>query len=307
VSSGKNHPFNWIVLGAMMLGVSMFFALIPLFYFYTPAQVWAFVTFRDEAGLAGSLHYIYSILVAIIFVDIAFIRHFWCRFMCVYKVWQHGFKTKQTLHIEYDASRSEECVKCNLCATSCFLDLDPKRTDIYDTCINCGECVSACDMRQAKKGQPGLLRLVSGDGRRATFGQQAANALGNLSARLSWTLMIGLVGLGMFGWGVWSYQNYHLAVYRADIQQGAQINDYRIAVSNKLYHPAELSISVEGLAPQQYQLSSSTATFTGAERVDLNLHVTDMPQGLHRFVVHAKAPDGWRAHYRVQHFVGSES
>ena len=97
----KNRPLNWLVLIALSAGVAAAVALIPLFYFYEPFLIWKFVTFQHDSGLAPSLHWIYTIFFLVILVDITMIRHFMCRFMCVYKVWQHTFKTKQTLHIAY--------------------------------------------------------------------------------------------------------------------------------------------------------------------------------------------------------------
>ncbi|MGD8567675.1 MAG: 4Fe-4S binding protein [Gammaproteobacteria bacterium] len=303
VGANKNHWLNWTILGASFFAAAMFFALIPLFYFYAPPVVWAFVTFQHNENLASSLHYIYFIFVLVIFLDIAFIRHFWCRFMCIYKVWQHGFKTKQTLHVAYDESRSELCEKCNYCVTHCFLDLDPRKTNIFDTCINCGECITACNNLQAKKGRPGLLSFKIGEQQAGGY-QLLKTRLSSLSSRVHWTIPFALLGVSLFGWGLISYESYHLAVYRADAAHGAQINDYRVAVSNKRYGDAQLDISVEGLQPGSYQLEKTTADFTTAGRVDLRLHVNDgLAPGVHSFLVHACAPDGWQDSYRVQHFV----
>lgn len=306
VAAQKNRLVNWLLLGALLLVTSMVTALIPLFYFYPPSVVWSFVTLQEDVRLASSLHYIYSIFVLVIFVDIGFIRHFWCRFMCIYKVWQHGFKTRQTLHLEYDAQRADECLKCNYCNTVCFLGLDPRRTDIYDTCINCGECIDACNTVQAKKGAPGLLTFKRGARKSGTLATVSSYVV-NLSSRVQWTIPFGVIGLAMFVWGIISYQPYHLAVYRADREHGAEIQDYRIAISNKRYRPAELELSIDGLATQDYALESHTALLDTAGRVDLNLHIKEqLPAGLHAFLVRVQASDGWTRSYRVQHFVASQ-
>ena len=307
VGKDKNKWLNWGILGISFFLAAMFFALIPLFYFYSPSVIWSFVTFQNDERLAESLHFIYFIFVLVIFLDIAFIRHFWCRFMCIYKVWQHGFKTKQTLHVAYDKARSELCEKCNYCVTSCFLDLDPRQTEIYDTCINCGECITACNNLQAKKGQKGLLSFKIGDqeaDRLAMF----KTKLSSLSSRVHWTIPVALVGLVMFIWGLIDYERYHLSVYRADTLQGAQINDYRIAVSNKLYKAANVNIEITGLEDDQYQLESSQALFQDVGRIDLKMHVEDgLSPGLHPFIVKAYTEDGWKASFRIQHFVASNT
>jgi polyferredoxin len=306
VGMDKNKWTNWSILGIVFLLASMFFALIPLFYFYSPAVIWSFVTFQQDERLAESLHFIYFVFVAVIFLDIAFIRHFWCRFMCIYKVWQHGFKTQHTLHVAYDDSRSELCDKCNYCATHCFLELDPRQTEIYDSCINCGECITACNNLQAKKGRPGLLSFKIGD-RQATRAELLKTRLSSLSSRVHWTMPFALLGIVMFVWGLVSYERYHLAVYRADTMHGAQISDYRVAVSNKLYEPAALDITLEGLDSSMYQLDQTQVQFNGVGRIDLKLHIMEgLPAGIHSFLVHAKSPDGWKDSYRIQHFVASK-
>lgn len=309
VAAAKNKVAHWVLLGAILFATSGLVALIPLFYFYTPDVVWSFVTFAEDERLAASLHYIYFIFVLLIFVDIAFIRHFWCRFMCVYKVWQHGFKTKQTLHIAYDATRSDECAKCNYCVTACFIDLDPRRTDIYDSCINCGECITACNTLHAKKGVPGLLKFELG-ARQSESKLMALfrSAIGSLNTRMRWTMPFAVIGLAMFVWGLWSYEQFHLAVYQADANHGAQISDYRVAVSNKLYRTAQAEVTVEGLNEDQYTLSQSRAEFATAGRIDLNLHIEQtLPPGIHRVLVRVRADGGWEDAFRVQHFVAKGS
>ncbi|WP_455199594.1 4Fe-4S binding protein [Kaarinaea lacus] len=303
VAASKNRFINWMLLGLILVSASMAVALIPLFYFYPPEVIWSFVTFQYDEQLASSLHYIYLVFVLVILVDAAFIRHFWCRFMCVYKVWQHGFKTHQTLQVTYDQSRSDSCEKCNYCNTVCFLGIDPRNTDMYDSCINCGDCIDACNRLQSKNNQSGLLSFSSGvSGKKKT--SALARNLASMSTRMRWTIPFALLGLGMFVWGLIDYQYYHLAVYRADTEHGAEIRDYRVAISNKLYRSAELSVSIEGLAEDDYSFSDHLARFESAGRVDLNLHIKpNLDEGLHSFLVRVESADGWKDSYRVQHFV----
>ncbi len=305
VANAKNRWTHWVLLGVILFATSALVALIPLFYFYPPDVVWSFVTFAPDARLAASLHYIYFIFVLVIFLDVAFIRHFWCRFMCVYKVWQHGFKTKQTLHIAYDSARAADCVKCNYCVTACFIDLDPRKTDIYDTCINCGECITACDKMHAKKGEPGLLRFEVGErhGER-NLAQRFRSAIGSLSTRMTWTVPFAAAGVGMFAWGLWSYAPNHLAVYRADRLQANQISDYRVAISNKMYRADDVQVSVEGAGHEEVILSQPVLHFDTAGRIDLNMHIgAGLAPGIHSFLVRARSARGWEDVYRVQHLV----
>lgn len=302
VSATKNKILNWLLLGIAFFAAATFFALIPLFYFYPPGLVWSFITWQEDARLAGSLHWIYVICVLIIFLDIAIIRHFWCRFSCIYRVWQHSFKTRQTLHVVYDASRADECSKCNYCVTTCFIDLDPRKTDIYDSCINCGECIDACNQLQARQNMPGLLRFELGERKQKTQSKFRTAAV-SLFARAGWMTPFAILGAAMFVWGLWTYQPYHVVVGRAEDQQGHAGQDYRIAVSSKLYRPAELRVRVQGLPEGSYRLSAASVKLLPAGRESLTLSITqNLPHGLHSFVVEVSAIDGWTGRFNIQHF-----
>lgn len=302
VAEAKNKMLNWILLVGAFLAAAMFFALIPLFYFYPPSLVWSFITLQEDVRLAGSLHWIYAICVLIIFLDIAIIRHFWCRYACIYRVWQHSFKTRQTLHVRYDSGRADECAKCNYCAIHCLTGIDPRSTDVYDSCINCGECIDACNRLQAKQGKTGLLRFELGE-RQQESRRKFRTAAVSLFARAGWMTPIALLGMLMLAWGLWTYQPYHVAIGRADERMATDVQDYRITVSNKLYRPAELRIRVQGLQEGGYHLSSSAVSLLSAGRDSLTLSIAPgMPHGLHSFVVEVSAADGWSGHYSIQHF-----
>jgi polyferredoxin len=303
VSATKNKLLNWLLLGIAFLAASMFFALIPLFYFYPPKLVWSFITWQEDARLAGSLHWIYSICVLIMFLDIAIIRHFWCRYSCIYRVWQHSFKTKQTLHVKYDASRSDECSKCNYCVTTCFINLDPRKTDVYDSCINCGECLDACNQLQARKEMPGLLSFELGERNKKNVRKLFRTAAVSLFARAGWMTPFAVFSAAMFIWGLWTYQPYHVVVGRADTLQDHSAQDYRIAISSKLYRPTELHVRVRGLPEGSYHLSAEDIKMLPAGRESLTLSIAkSLPHGLHSFVVEVSAVDGWTDHFNQQHF-----
>ena len=226
-----------------------------------------------------------------------------CRFMCIYKVWQHTFKTRQTLHVAYDQSRADECAKCNYCVTSCFLGIDPRKTDVYDSCINCGECITACNVLHARKGGgEGLLKFVVGERDGESF-RRFRTSVSGLFGRVTWSFPLLLLGLAMFGHGVWTCQPHHVAAYRADTLQGDVILDYRISVANKFYRPETVKLRVEGLAPEDYTLERDVVNFETAERINVQLSINpDLPSGLYPFIVHAESSDGvWQDRFRVHH------
>jgi polyferredoxin len=303
VAAAKNKALNWSMLGLSFICAAMLFALLPLLYFYPPDVVWSFIIFRPDTRLAGSLYWIYSVWVMIILLDIAVLRHFWCRFACVYRIWQHSFKTRETLHVVYDASRADECAKCNYCVTNCFIELDPRRTEIYDSCINCGDCIDACNNLQAKKGGAGLLRFELGQRESGKIRKFRDNSMSLLS-RFRWTIPFAALGVIMFAWGVWSYQPYHIAVGYLETAHNGMAHDYRIEVSSKRYRPTELSVTVEGLPQNDFTLSKLKVKLASVGRTSIILSVSSkLQRGLYPFVVVVRSNDGWTGRFGLRHFV----
>ena len=303
VAAAKNTAINWSLLALSMLGPSMLFALLPLLYFYPPDVVLSFIIFRDDARLAGSLHWIYFVWVLIFLLDISVLRHFWCRFACIYRVWQHTFKTKETLHVLYDESRSGECEKCNYCVTTCFIELDPRKTIVYDSCINCGDCIDACNTLQAKKGKKGLLRFEFGQRQLAKVRKFRDNSMALLS-RMRWTTPFVLLGVTMFAWGVWSYQPYHLSAGYLQTGHNQSAREYRIEIANKRYRPVELDVAIEGLPKGSYTLDRSKVDLPTVGRASVFVSMSPkLAHGLHPFSVVVHSRDGWVGRFELQHFV----
>ncbi len=161
VAASKNKAINWILLALLFLAASLVLGLIPFMFFFSPAEVWSL--FTSGAKLSTFMQRLYYFLVFLIFVDIAVVRYFWCDYACLYRVGQKIFKTTDALHVAYDKSRSADCAKCNYCATSCITGIKPTAIQAYDACIDCGECVDACNRLHVKSGTAGLLRFELGE------------------------------------------------------------------------------------------------------------------------------------------------
>src|SRR5450631_966295 len=303
VTASKDRLYNWVVLALCFTGAAMLIAVVPMLYFYPVRAVWSFMSLRPDPALAGSLYWIYTVFVLIVLLDVTVLRHFWCRFICVYRVWQHSFKTRQTLHIAYDAGRADECAGCNYCVTKCFIDLDPRSTDVFDSCINCGECVDACNRMHWKDGTPGLLRFEFGQRQAApAAAPRVRNNEYSLLARSRWALPFTALGLAMFAWGVWTYEPYHLSVDHGAGAPGMAITNYQIAVANKRYREASLQVHVSGIDPQRVHLSTTMLHLGRIEHQSLTLSISpDLPHGLYPVRIDVQSEDGWTGHFQFQH------
>ena len=211
IASAKNKAINWLILGTTFLAASLVLALIPILYFLPPGDVWDFITFSPSQHVTSFITFPYFFIALLIFIDIAFVRYFFCDYACFYRVGQMIFKSRNALHIGYDASRSSDCAKCNFCATSCITDIQPTNIKGHDRCIGCGECVDACDQLHEKPqlhgkiGTTGLLRFQVGmtgivkQGGGTTWKQK----LKVLSTRFNWIMgTIAILGFVLMVWGV---------------------------------------------------------------------------------------------------------
>lgn len=303
VSQGKQKFLNWVFFLGLLVAMSLAVGLIPMFYFLPPSTILAFVTFQPNDLLPPSMYWIYTIFVLVILLDIGVIRHFFCRFMCIYGVWQHSFKTKETLHIVHDSSLGDECARCNFCVSSCITHIDPRQTETYDHCVNCGECIVACNqVRSARSGGASLLRFELGEREGKTVSR--LSSLGSLMGRFKAAIPLALLGLGMFVWGIWNYQPYQFTAYKAETQKNKQILEYRVVVSNKRYQSAHLTVSIDGMPANSYRLENASLYFTTAGKKEAQITFNAMPKGLYSFRVKVVADDGWHDTFLVRHFVG---
>ncbi len=197
VAAAKNKLINWATLGTSLLVMSLLLALIPMLFFYTPTEIREAMTYGNTEELSPLI--IYMIIAVLVFIDIAFLRYFVCDYVCFYRMGQRMFQTPEALHVTYDATRSSDCAKCNYCATACITKIQPTEIKPYDSCINCGECIDACDKLHQKTGTPGLLDFALSTKSGSTGWQQR---LGGAMIKNWLAVTLFLAGITMMTWGI---------------------------------------------------------------------------------------------------------
>jgi len=204
VAAAKNKIVNWLLLGSAFLTAALVLASIPFLYFFPAREVWTFVNSSSTEKLSGFMQRLYFFTVFLIFIDIAVIRYFLCDYACLYRIGQRIFKTRDALHVSYDATRASSCEKCNYCATSCLTSIEPTDIKTYDICIDCGECIDSCNRLQAKSGLSGLLKFeLGGKGSNTTWREK----LSEVFSRFNW--LVGaffIFGCAMLVWGIMTQQ-----------------------------------------------------------------------------------------------------
>lgn len=202
VAPSKNRIVNWALLVASVLGVSLLLGAIPMFWFLPPGELLSLVQFRADPEFARFMGRLYFVFVLAVVVDVAVFRHFWCDYLCPYRFGMLLFRTDEGLHVHYDASRSDDCAKCNLCSTVCITRIEPTKIGRFDRCIDCGDCIDACEQLHRKRGNPpGLLRFgVGREHRTQKLGEFLLAAQGRVGIP---GLLTGL-GVAMIAWGLYS-------------------------------------------------------------------------------------------------------
>ncbi len=117
--------------------------------------------------------------VALMMFDFAFFREQLCTIVCPYGRLQSVLLDRDSLLIGYDTARGEprakaaarreraadapagDCVDCKVCAQVCPTGIDI-RDGLQLECVNCAQCIDACDEIMLKIGKPrGLIRYTT--------------------------------------------------------------------------------------------------------------------------------------------------
>lgn len=197
VAASKNKLANWLILGISFTAASAALAFFFLMFFYTRSEMWNLIT-GDTPRQPGMM-VMYGITTFFIFIDIATVRYLYCDYICLYRVWLRFFRSRDALHVSYDASRSAACEKCNYCAASCITHIQPTSIKVTDTCVDCGVCIDACDQLHAKTGSRGLLSFKVGENKTVMSFRQV---LGKAFSGSKWLLGAAfLAGCVLMVWG----------------------------------------------------------------------------------------------------------
>jgi len=142
----KSTGRSWYAILAILLMI-----LIPIFggvvltsYFVSPRTVWSQIlnwdfTFGVKAGIIGVAIYL--------FISSVIVRHTLCKYVCSAGLMQmlFGWASPFSLRIRMDQARIRECTDCRECEKVCFMGVKPRLPKRDINCVNCGECIEACN------------------------------------------------------------------------------------------------------------------------------------------------------------------
>jgi cytochrome c oxidase accessory protein FixG len=104
--------------------------------------------------LTPTLTGFFGVATTLAYLDFAFVRQTFCKYLCPYARFQGVLFDADTLVIGYDARRGEprgklgkadgDCVDCGLCVAVCPTGIDIRKGLQYE-CIACTHCIDACN------------------------------------------------------------------------------------------------------------------------------------------------------------------
>lgn len=267
----------WAGFVAVVLLVSAVLTLTVLHYFFPFEALWGhFVEGRFNLYIA-----VFAILLGtFVVVDLGLLRHFWCKYMCPYGLWQYMFRNRDTLQIRFDATRQDDCRRCTLCKDVCPMDLDPRQPEVYTRCINCAICIDACEGYMGRFDKGPILSFGFGTAREALIRIETGRSR-ILAPGVLWPLAGVLISVLLFGYGLATFEPVKLVVHQEAGYAPAPGRPglaYRAVILNKDAHPHTFVIKVAGPSGGVLDLPVHTVSLEAGERADLRFAILN--QGL---------------------------
>ena len=157
-------------------------AITLLSYLLPPAELWSGLL---HGTLTPNQARFLAIGSAVFTLEFAFARHLFCRFGCAVGLFQSlaWMANPKGMVVAFTRERARDCKTCDLprgsaCDNACPMRLHPRNIKrMMFSCVQCGQCLSACDSSQsAQQRSPVLQWAVGADAVRETLRQKRLEA-----------------------------------------------------------------------------------------------------------------------------------
>jgi len=151
----------WFAVLPLTIGFAMLWAVVLLTYLLTPAEVYGNLFLGT---LTRNQTIFLSAATVVFFVEFMFARHLFCRYGCAVGLFQSlaWMGNDKAMVIGFSRERARDCASCNsACDSVCPMRLNPRNVKrMMFACVQCGQCVDACDHTQAANPDGALLNWV---------------------------------------------------------------------------------------------------------------------------------------------------
>ena len=187
VRAGVQPHRGWWPLFAVSCLVAAFtWAITLLTYLLPPTVIWGGLL---TGTLTPNQTRFLVVGTAVFFLEFALARHLFCRFGCAVGLFQSlaWMANPRSLVVAFDRGQARDCKTCqselpqqngtgNACDSQCPMRLKPRNIKRrMFSCVQCGQCLQACDTTQQAQGrQPNLTWKIGVDALRETLKQRNA-------------------------------------------------------------------------------------------------------------------------------------
>lgn len=280
---------EWLLFISLVTLISAVTGIVFAGYFIPPVQIWSDISTGKHMH---QLLWVMGGISAVMLLNLFLIRHYWCNWVCPYPLWQHFFKSEGTMKVAFDDTRRGECTGCNLCVNSCIVDIDPRDTKNYTRCINCGECVIACEDYSEKRGVPSLLTFHFNGIKVDGSGKRHINRLSPVVTRFVLAGSFSLIPLSLFIYGIVTYLPFHMTLS----QVPGKLDMYSVRLTNKTPYAHSYRVSESGLPGKTVDWREKTVTVPGGGQVVLPFRIEKgkeiLGTGLHPFSITVRSLNG---------------
>jgi ferredoxin-type protein NapH len=169
----------WPIFALSCVMMGFLWSVTLLTYLLPPATIWGGLLHGTLTANQARFIGIGGLLFA---AEFAFARHLFCRFGCAVGLFQSlaWMANPRGMVVAFDRLRARDCKTCDVprgsaCDSACPMRLKPRNIKrMMFSCVQCGQCLSACDTSQsAQQRSPTLQWQVGEQALRETLRQRA--------------------------------------------------------------------------------------------------------------------------------------
>lgn len=161
---GSKTPHDaiwWFGVIPLVIGCAMLWAVVLLTYLLPPAEIygniWNWTLTRNQTIFL-------SAATLAFFVEFMFARHLFCRYACAVGFFQSlaWMANDKAMVVGFKRENAKDCSTCySACDHVCPMRLNPRNVKrMMFACVQCGQCVDACEHTQEDNPKGSLLNWV---------------------------------------------------------------------------------------------------------------------------------------------------
>ena len=156
-------PIWWFAVVPLVVLCAVLWAVVLLTYLLPPKEIYANLW---QGTLTRNQAIFLAVASIACFVEFMFARHLFCRYACAVGFFQSlaWMANDKAMVVGFRRERAKDCMSCySACDHVCPMRLNPRNVKrMMFACVQCGQCIDACEHTQASNPSGTLLEWVHG-------------------------------------------------------------------------------------------------------------------------------------------------